>query len=216
MQKNSPEKNIFCFGDSITQGFWDSKGGWATRLKQYFDDYMVKSPNFPEHDFYYMVYPLGITDDTTRSILERFEFETEKRMVWPTTEEIFVFAVGLNDTVLLDINEFKRNIQEIIKRAKRFSNKISFLEIEAVDEKITQPVPWNNKGYYNNSKNKIFNDTLNEITKENGTKVIPLFEEWQKIDYKKLLADGVHPNDDGHKYIFEKVKDFLLKNYFYD
>ncbi|MEE8131678.1 MAG: GDSL-type esterase/lipase family protein [Candidatus Paceibacterota bacterium] len=214
MVKNSSEKDIFVFGDSCTQGFWDSKGGWATRLKQYFDDYMVSAPNFPRHGFYYMVYPLGITDDTTKSILERFEFETEKRMVWPTTEEIFVFAIGKNDTAFLDIAESRRNIQEIIKRAKRFSDKISFLEVGAVDEKITQPVSWDEECYYDNSKIKIYNNALNEIAKKNGVKVIPLFEEWQKIDYKKLLADGVHPNNDGHKYIFEKVKDFLLKNYF--
>lgn len=214
MSKNSLEKNIFVFGDSCTQGFWDSKGGWAIRLKQYFFDYMASAPNFPYHEFYYVVYPLGISGNTTKSILERFEFETEKRMVWPTTEEIFVFAIGKNDTAFLDIAEFRRNIQEIIKRARRFSDKISFLEIGAVDEKITQPVPWNEKCYYNNSKIKIYNNTLNEIAEKNSVKIIPLFEEWQKIDYKKLLADGVHPNDDGHKYIFEKVKDFLLKNYF--
>lgn len=214
MTKNSQEKNIFVFGDSCTQGFWDSQGGWATRLKQYFDNFMVSAPNFPKHGFYYMVYPLGITDDTTKSILERFEFETEKRMVWDKTEEIFVFAIGKNDTVLLDIHEYERNIQDIIKRAKRFSNNIAFLEIAAVDEKLSQPVAWDNRFFYTNEKNKVYNEILNKVVKKEGVDVIPLFEEWQKEDYTKLLADGVHPNNDGHKYIFEKVRDFLLKNYF--
>jgi lysophospholipase L1-like esterase len=31
--KNNKEKNIFIFGDSCAQGFWDSQGGWPTRLK---------------------------------------------------------------------------------------------------------------------------------------------------------------------------------------
>ena len=66
MVKNSSEKNIFVFGDSCVQGFWDNQGGWAIRLKQYFDDYMTSAPNFPYHGFYYMVYPLGITGDTTK------------------------------------------------------------------------------------------------------------------------------------------------------
>jgi hypothetical protein len=127
---------------------------------------MTSAPNFPYHGFYYMVYPLGITDDTTKSILKRFEFETEKRMVWPTTEKIFIFAIGKNDTVFLDIAESKRNIQEIIKRAKRFSSKISFLEVGAVDERITQPVPYDKECYYDNSKIKIYNDALNEIAKK--------------------------------------------------
>lgn len=212
--KFKKEKNIFIFGDSITQGFWDSKGGWATRLKQYFDNCMVKAPNFPNHGFYYMTFPLGITDDTSKKILERFDFEVEKRMVWGTTEEIFIFAVGLNDTAFLDIIEFKKNIFKVIKCAKKFSSNIVFLEIIPVDEKITQPVPWNTKCYFNNKKIQANNNCLKQIAKKNNVKIIPLFTEWSKIDYKKLLADGVHPNDKGHKYIYEKVKDFLLKNYF--
>ncbi len=196
------------------QGFWDSRGGWATRLKQYFDALMVSAPKFPHHGFYYMVYPLGITDDTTRSILERFEFEVEKRMVWGTTEEILIFSIGGNDTAILDMNEFRRNIRDIIKRAKRFSDEIAFLEIEPVDEKFTQPVPWDSRFYYNNKKIAEFNKLLNELAEENNIKIIGLFEEWKKINYTKLLADGVHPNDAGHEYIFEKVKSFLIKNYF--
>lgn len=211
--KNSQEKNIFIFGDSCTQGFWDSQGGWATRLKQYFDNSMVSAPNFPQHEFYHMVYPLGVTDDTTKNILERFEFETEKRMAWGTTEEIFIFAIGKNDTAISDINEYERNIRDIIKRAKRFSNKIAFLETGAVNEKLTQPVVWNDRYFYTNEKIKAYNYILNKIAQEEEVDIIPLFDDWIKEDYTKLLADGVHPNDDGHKYIFEKVKNFLLENY---
>lgn len=212
--KGKKEKNIFVFGDSCVQGFWDRKGGWATRLKQYFDASMAAAPGFPHHGFYHMVFPLGITDDTTKSILERFEFETEKRMVWKTTEEIFVFAIGANDTAFLDLAESERNIREIIKRAKRFSKKIVFLEDIPVDEKLTQPVAWNENCFYENSKIEAYNKSLKKIAKENKIELISLFGEWKKINYKKLLADGIHPNDKGHKYIFEKVRDFLLKKYF--
>lgn len=212
--KNNKEKNIFIFGDSCAQGFWDSQGGWATRLKQWFDALMTSAPNFPRHGYHYMVYPLGITDDTTKSILERFEFEAEKRMVWQTTEEILIFSVGAQDTAILDMNESRRNIKEIIKCAKRFSDEIAFLEVTPVEEKITQPVPWDSRCYYNNKEIAKFNKVLNELAKKNNVKIIRLFEEWKKIDYFKLLADGVHPNDAGHKYIFKKVKNFLIKNYF--
>jgi len=33
-----------------------------------------------------------------------------------------------------------------------------------------------------------------------------------KIDYKKFLEDGVHPNSEGHQLIYSMVKDFLVKN----
>ncbi len=209
--KGNSEKDFFIFGDSNTQGFWDSKGGWATRLKQYFDEWMAISPKFPKHGFYYMVYPLGITDDTTKKILERFEFEAGKRMAWGTTEEIFIFQIGKNDTAFLNIGESEKNIEEIIKRAKRFSNRIFFLEVAPVNERFTRPVAWDKKCFYDNKKITRFNKMLNKVAIKNGAKVIHIFEAWRKIDYKKMLADGVHPNDKGHEYIFRKVKDFLLK-----
>jgi acyl-CoA thioesterase I len=211
--KSNNEKNIFVFGDSIVQGFWDSQGGWATRLKQYFDAQMVSAPGFPQPDFYYMVFPLGISGDTTKDILDRFELEAEKRMGWETAEEIFVFSVGSNDTAFFDLAESERNISEIIKRAKRISKKIAFLEECPVDEKMTRPVSWNKECFYENKKIVAFNKLLNKITKEEGVDVIKIFGEWKKINYRKMLADGIHPNDKGHEYIFKRVRDFIKKKY---
>lgn len=30
---------VLVFGDSITQGFWDTEGGWVERLRKYYDQY---------------------------------------------------------------------------------------------------------------------------------------------------------------------------------
>ncbi len=208
------EKDIFIFGDSGVHGFWDSSGGWTNRLKQYFDSLMVSHPTFPGLEFYYMVYPLGITDDTTRHILERFELETMKRMVWKEAEQIFVFSIGKNDTACLDLSESERNLREIIKRAKRFSDKIAFLEVIPVNECLTRPVVWDEECYYENSKIRDYNAVLNKVAKKEGVQVIPIFDEWQKADYQSMLADGVHPNNEGHRYLYERIREFLLKNYF--
>ncbi len=208
------EKDIFIFGDSGVHGFWDGNGGWANRLKQYFDSLMVSHPTFPGQEFYYMVYPLGITDDTTRHILERFEFEATKRMVWKGVEQVFVFSIGKNDTAWLDLPESERNLREIIKRARRFSGKVVFLEVIPVDERFTRPVAWDKECHYENSKIEDYNTMLNRVAEEKGVQVIPVFDEWQKIDYQSMLADGVHPNNEGHRYLYEKIRDFLLKNYF--
>ncbi len=207
------KNNIFIFGDSGVHGFWDGKGGWANRIKQYFDSLMVSHPDFPEQDFYCMVYPLGITDDTTRGILDRFESEAMKRMVWKGVEQIFVFSIGKNDTACLELSESEKNIKEIIKKAKRFSSKIAFLEVIPVNESLTRPVAWDEDYYYENSKIKDYNTVLNKIANKEKVQVISIFDEWQKINYKSMLADGVHPNNEGHRYLYEKIRDFLLKNY---
>jgi lysophospholipase L1-like esterase len=83
-----------------------------------------------------------------------------------------------------------------------------------VDEKLTRPVPWNKECFYENKKIAAYNKILNKISKEEGADVIKIFGDWKKIKYQKLLADGIHPNDKGHKYIFEKVRAFLIKKYF--
>jgi lysophospholipase L1-like esterase len=41
---------------------------------------------------------------------------------------------------------------------------------------------------------------------------IEIFENWKKISYESLLYDGLHPNSEGHKKIFETVKNYLVKN----
>jgi acyl-CoA thioesterase I len=212
--KNSNEKNIFVFGASIVQGFWDIQGGWATRLKQYFEALMITAPNFPETSFFYSVFPLGISGDTTKDILGRFEFETKQRTTSPAIENIFIFSIGSNDTAFLTLTESKKNIKEITKRAKRLSRKIAFLEETPVNESLTKPVVWDKECFYENKKINAYNKVLEQIAKENNVDVIRLFDGWTKLNYQKMLADGVHPNDKGHKYIFEKVRDFLVKKYF--
>jgi lysophospholipase L1-like esterase len=174
---------------------------------------MVSAPGFPNQDFYHMVFPLGVSGDTTKSILERFEFEAKKRMGWETAEEIFVFSVGANDTALIDLAESKRNLKEIIKRAKKFSKKIVFLEECPVDEKLTRPVPWNRECFYENKKIAAFNKMLKQVAKKEGADVIKIFDAWKKKNYRKMLADGIHPNDKGHEDIFKRVKNFLKKKY---
>lgn len=81
-------KRFYIFGDSITYGSFDVEGGWIQRLRKYFDS---KSMDF-------RVYNLGITiNQTTETILNRFEFEMKER----TDQEdknIIIFAIGINDS----------------------------------------------------------------------------------------------------------------------
>ena len=75
---------ILIFGDSIIWGAFDTEGGWATRLKKYFDENR-------KEDFNYQVYNLGVSGDTTEDLLDRFEFETKQR-INEEEETIFIFG----------------------------------------------------------------------------------------------------------------------------
>ncbi|MCA9343235.1 hypothetical protein KC950_04470 [Candidatus Saccharibacteria bacterium] len=82
---------ILIFGDSITWGAWDSKSGWATRLKNYTDNQAIKSTS----DTYDTVYPLGISGDNTDKFLKRFETELVNR-IDEDSNTVVVIALGIN------------------------------------------------------------------------------------------------------------------------
>ena len=54
---------------------------------------------------------------------------------------------------------------------------------------------------------------IKNTCKENNLLFIDTFTSFAGKDYQKLLTpDGIHPNSEGHKFIFEIVKNELEKN----
>jgi len=202
-------KQILVFGDSITYGAWDKEGGWVQRLRKFLDE------NYED----YLVYNLGVSGNNTNDLLERFEFETKQRLK-ENEETIFIFAIGINDSQFIRIENknriplenFKKNIQELINLAKNFSPKIIFVGLTPVDETKTTPIPWNANNFYKNECIQKYNETIRTICEENKIYFIKVFGKFKELDYQNLLDDGLHPNLEGHKKIFEIVKDFLIEN----
>ena len=66
---------------------------------------------------------------------------------------------------------------------------------------------------YLNSRILEFERTLREFCEQNKVAFAPIFEEFKKqLDRgKNLLADGLHPNNDGHELIFQLVRPELDK-----
>ena len=84
---------IFCFGDSITYGKWDAKHcGWVQRLRRFLDkNWEIYGDN--------LVYNLGVSGDTTKNLLTRFEFEIEQRLKEEKEEVLIIFDIGINDSL---------------------------------------------------------------------------------------------------------------------
>jgi len=206
--------HILIFGDSIAQGYWDEEGGWIARLRKFIDERSIHSKNYD-----CLIFNLGVSGDTTEDLLQRFEFETEQRSK-ENGKTIFIFAIGGNDSQFYNDKKslhvapekFSANIQKLIKLARRFSQKIIFIGPTPVDEPLVDPIPWAKEKSYKNIYIKKYNEIIKNVSKKEKSSFIELFENWIKIDYKKLLEDGAHPNSEGHEKIFETVKDFLIKN----
>ena len=76
------------------------------------------------------------------------------------------------------------------------------------DDSMSAPVSWNVDLFYKTENSRKYGLIVKKVCKENKIHFIDLFENFDV----KLLHDGVHPNSEGHKKIFEIVRDFLVKN----
>lgn len=208
---------ILIFGDSITYGAWDLEGGWAARLRKFLDKKVIES-NF---EFYCLTYNLGISGDTSRDILKRFEFETKIMISERDRETIFIFAIGANDAAFsrknnvsrVSLEKFQSNLYKLINLARKFSSKIIFCGLLPVDEIKTTPISWNGDISYKNAYIQEYNEVLKSVCGESGIYFIDILDKIMKEpDYKNLLEDGAHPNSMGHQKIFKMVKNFLLEN----
>lgn len=195
-------KSICIFGDSTAWGAWDlEKGGWVNRL--WF--HVAKR----EDDNYVEVYNCSVSGGTTDTILERFESEAKIR-----NADAIIFQTGGNDAAyehtpgnyLVAPEKFKKNMEEIIRRAKKITNNIIFMDLKNCDESKTMPVPWIDI-YYTNKNIQKYSEIMKEVCQKNNVLFLDL-ELLNNDDFD----DGLHPNANGHEKIFVQVKDFLIKN----
>lgn len=207
---------ILVFGDSIAYGAWDKQGGWVQRLRQFLDDKNLSDLG----DFPNLIYNLGISGNTSQDLLERFEFEASQRSKDGEDEMIILFAIGSCDSDFVHSRndfwvlpeKFEENIKKLIIFAQKFSLKIVFVGHTPADELRVCPMPWDKDKSSKNENIQRYNQIIKQVCAKNNVYFIEIFENWIKIDYKKLLEDGLHPNSEGHQKIFEAVKNFLIEN----
>ncbi len=198
------DKVINIFGDSITAGACDGEmGGWADRLKIYFEN--------DEAAEFHEVYNLGIGGDTTDGLLKRFANENEAR-----NPDVILIAIGINDSKYINLKDnplvplerFGSNLAEIIRQAKRFTEKIAFIGLTKVDESRTMPTLPETDKYFDNENITLYNSKLREICAENNLLFVEMLDLLEVGD----LVDGVHPDSQGHEMMFQQIKDALLAN----
>lgn len=203
--------NILVFGDSIAYGLKDKKGGWVSRLRSWIDKKYRE-----EDDFEGQIYNLGISGDTTAGVLSRFKTEAKARLC-SEGKTIIIFAIGVNDSeyfnsedrMLCKPNEFEENIKKLIKRATGLADRVLFLGLLPVDESRVDPIPWAPERSYKDSNIKRFNGIIAEVCAEQNIDFVGIYDRFKRMEYKKLLEDGVHPTSKAHKRIYRIVREEL-------
>ncbi len=205
---------IFVFGDSIAHGAWDKAGGWATRLRN-----IIDKKGFPNKSYDRTLYNLAISGNTSEDLTRRFEFEIRERLS-EDNERVILFAIGINDSQFVPetktnkvaIDRFKENIQKLIDLAKKITKKIIFVGLILVNEPLLNPLPWKPESFYRNRDITEYNNSIRVICENNHIDFIDVLDKWKKLRYIDLLEDGLHPNTEGHKKIFETLKEYLLSH----
>lgn len=206
--------NILVFGTSTTYGAWDSEGGWVQRLRRFIDQKIIES----NYEIDYLIYNLGVSGNKTTNILERFETETKARLDKYGGENIILFHVGINDCIYnerlnapeISPEDFEKNLVSLIKLSKKYSSKIVIIGSMPVDKRV-DPMPWAPGRSYRNEFVSLYNEIMEKVGKEEDVEFLEIYKEFIKKDFSSLLSDGVHMNDEGHKLLYEKIKDFLLQ-----
>jgi len=206
---------VLVFGDSITQGYWDTEGGWVNRLRQYYDE--IQSSDLQQNDEP-TVFNLGISADTSREILARAKTETLART--RHKKPIVVIQIGINDSCKhakdyqVAIEEYKNNLQDIINELKAVSSELVFVGHNSVNETRTSPVFWGDY-WYSNKDIKEYEDAMEEVAKDNNVPFIAVFNEFfDRVEKQKtveLIPDGLRPNNEGHKVLLEIIKPKISK-----
>lgn len=154
------------------------------------------------------VYNLGINGKTTSSLLPRFEIEFKAR-----EPEIIIFALGTNDSCfwniggkqLVPLDKFKNNLVQLTDLAKKYINKIVFVSLTPIDERITHP--FDNENTFISAETQKFNQAIQQHCSQHNLIFIDVVSHLTLAD----IVDGVHPNTKGHRKIFEIVKPVIEK-----
>lgn len=195
---------VLVFGDSITQGFWDTDGGWVQRIRTVYDKETIKTGyDLPT------IFNLGISGNSSGDIVERFEAETEAR--YQDEKLGLVFAVGVNDSRtksgvnFSEPKEYKSNLEKLLAMARKYSDKIVFVGLTPCVEERSNPVSWGDTGY-TNDRIRVFNQVLEDFCHDNALEFIDILTPFTEAGAKtELLPDSLHPNNEGHQLIADIV-----------
>ena len=205
--------NYIIIGDSITYGIGDfENGGWATMFK----NYIVNKDDSKVCNNY--VHITGFPGATSSDILHKIDGILKVFLHKEFTNTV-ILSIGVNDTQVFngepknDIEQYKLNIEKIAKLVIDNGCNLIILGLTRIES--SENFMWKPNKYYDNNiiseydrdlKLILDYDTeLKELCKDNKIKYIPMEKVLEKADF----IDGLHPNYNGHKKIFEYIIEFI-------
>jgi lysophospholipase L1-like esterase len=210
------QQRLIAIGDSITLGHWDPMGGWVGAIRQASDLKVISS----KREHYAAVYNLGISSNTSADVRARYVDEVSARILATHDEEAFVaLAVGINDTQLKDGKEFvaledyRKNLTAIVDAGLRRNHHLIVVGLTAVNEDLTDPVPWDSTKAFRNERIAEFDQVAHAVAREYDLQFADLFSDAElRSSGTHLNWDGLHLNPMGHRRIAAVVEKALERS----
>ena len=178
--------SILFLGDSLTEGLGvEKKDAFPNQVKTLFKNELKKEIT---------VINAGVSGSTTSDALARLKWYLKSK-----PSSIFI-ALGANDGLRgLNLKKSQENLEEIINYALKSNIKV-FL--------AGMLIPPN----YGEEYSEEFKKMYQQIEKKYKLKSMPFL--LKDVAGKKEFnqADGIHPNENGHKIIAKNVFEFLKEN----
>jgi len=183
--KQDPKTIIF-FGDSLAAGYGLFK-------EQAFPALIEKELKVNGHNI--KVVNAGLSGETTAGGLSRIDWILKQKV------DIFVLELGSNDALRgLPLAQTKENLQGIINKVKAKSP-----EAKIIIAGMMAP-PNLGENYVTE-----FKEIFPALAKKNDAVLIPFLLDGVAGDESLNLADGIHPNVEGHKLVAKHVIGFINK-----
>jgi lysophospholipase L1-like esterase len=197
--------NLLCFGDSITYGEVDEVGGgWVNRVRTECLRRIVAGRGAEV-----VVHNLGLGGETTRGLRDRFEAELGPRAAGGG-QDIVLLAYGTNDAVqrdgesLVSLEEFLGNLSHCIRVARTRGMGTALVNVTPIaPDREGRP---NEQGSVRASAQIArYNAALAALATDAGSHLIDVHGPLARSAPGWLRPDGVHPNHEGHRRLFEIV-----------
>ncbi|MEE6250531.1 MAG: arylesterase [Bdellovibrionota bacterium] len=180
----SEAKSILFLGDSLTAGYGVADGdSFVDLFKE-----KIKSNEKLKH---LKVINGAVSGSTTASCSQRLKWQLKSKL------NVVFIALGANDGLRgLPVKESKKNLEDCIKMAKK--SKVEVLMAGML-------LPKN----YGEKYRKEFSQMYSELVKKYKVKFYPFLLKDVGGVSNLNQADGIHPNEKGHKIIFKNIYPFL-------
>lgn len=198
---------IVALGDSLIYGYGDPEGGgWIERLRRHW--MQLDEPGV-------ILYNLGVRGDGVRQVAQRFETEFRCRgELRNRLPDGMILSIGMNDSAQLgraygrnftEFEAFQAQMHQLLDQARQLCP-VWVVGMIPVDE---AKMPFADCLYYSQREQFRYKEATRQICQELNIPYLDIFEQWltqgESWWRSRLCEDGLHPNVEGYRSLFEQV-----------